>query len=130
MIIFLILFIGISMVKVLISAQNAGKDLLNGYKAFYLAEAGIEAAKSQIVSNEAWVTDEPHAENDKKWLLCSAKGETSLFGEGGFKIVKERMKNLVYSVGYIGPDILKSRYYSFQKMEFELPFKQKKWEEL
>ena len=98
-------------------------------KVFYLSEAGIETAKARLSCDEAWSTDSLHSAYDKQWLICSAKGETSLFGDGGFKIVKEKNKLVAYSVGFIGPDIMKSRYYSFQKIEYELPLKQTKWEE-
>ncbi|MCX5749616.1 MAG: hypothetical protein NTZ10_05180 [Candidatus Saganbacteria bacterium] len=128
--IFLLLSVGVSAAGLLVTANNIKSDFLRGTKVFYLSEAGIETAKSRIASSEGWATDEPHAENDKKWLLASSKGEISLFGEGGFKIVKEKNKNVIYSVGFIGSDILKSRYYSFQRLDYELPFKQKHWEEL
>jgi len=130
LLIFVILLIGSTSAKLLISVIYITNGSLYEAKTFYLSEAGIETAKSRLAFDEAWSTDSAHSADDKKWLISAAKGEVYLFGDGGFKVVKEKNKPIVYSVGFAGPDIMKSRYYSFQKMEYELPFKQKKWEEL
>lgn len=124
-----ILLIGASSAKLLISVIYIDKDSLYRAKVFCLSEAGIETAASRIASDETWSTDSAHSADDKQWLICAAKGVIFLFGDGGFKVVKENNKFIVYSVGFIGPDIMKSTYYSFQKMEYELPFKPTKWEE-
>jgi Tfp pilus assembly protein PilX len=69
-------------------------------RSFYLAEAGIEEAKSILASNPYWFTDAPHTPaNDANWLMNSAAGSTKQMNGGTYKIVKESGKNTIYSVG-------------------------------
>ncbi|MEK7377047.1 MAG: hypothetical protein AABZ57_07820, partial [Candidatus Margulisiibacteriota bacterium] len=75
-----------------------------------------------------WFTDIPHAEFDKKWLIMDSAGQIYHFGKGGFKIIKEQGKNRVYSVGFIGTSIDKSKYYCFLRMDYSVPFKKSRWE--
>lgn len=95
---------------------------------FYLAEGGLESAKSKLNDDPLWSTDAPHADYDKRWLLASAKGEVVLYGGGGYKMVKENGKPAVYSIGFLGPEILKSPAFSFQRIDIEFPIRQVKWE--
>lgn len=72
-------------------------------KAFYIAEAGIEEAKSVIAANPAWFTDNPHhPDDDASWLINSAKGTIKQFGGGSYKIVRESGNDSIYSVSSYG----------------------------
>ncbi len=106
------------------------RDELSRVRTFYLAESGIEQAKSLIAADASWSTDPSHSSADKNWLLCGATGKIYFFGAGGFKIVKESGKQTFYGIGFIGTDILRSRAYSFQEVDYEMPFRQKTWKEL
>jgi len=96
---------------------------------FYLAESGLEHGKMLAAGDNAWHTDTSPATDNKSRLLTSSLGETYLFGHGGYKIIREKNKNRIYSVGFIGNDILKSPGYSFQRIDIEFPIKTIKWEE-
>ncbi len=115
--------------SILISHVNIINNNAACIKTFYLSEAGIEMSKGLISNNSSWYTDSPHTDNDKKWLLSVASGITFHLGEGGFKIIKESGRNTVYSVGFLGNNIINSPSYSFQKISYNIPFIQKKWEE-
>ena len=97
-------------------------------KAFYLAEAGIEHGKSLVANDSSWFTELTPVTDDKNRLLTSSSGDIYLFGNGGYKIIRENGKNRLYSIGFIGTDILRSHAFSFQRIEFEMPFKTTKWE--
>ena len=103
-------------------------ERLNGTRCFYLSESGIEIAKGKLSHDSAWFTDIPHSEYDKKWLLIDSTGQIYHFGKGGFKIIKEQGKTRVYSVGFIGSTIDKSKYYCFLRMDYKVPFKKTGWE--
>ncbi|MFA5105048.1 MAG: hypothetical protein WC527_07740 [Candidatus Margulisiibacteriota bacterium] len=98
-------------------------------KTFYLAESGLEHGKNLIVSNNSWFTENAPVTDSKNRLLTASSGEIYLFGQGGYKIIREKGKNCLYSIGFIGTDIIKSPAFSFQRIDFELPFKTVKWEE-
>ncbi len=98
-------------------------------KVFYLAGSGLEHAKNMIANDPAWSTDMIPATDDKTRLLGVLTGEIFLFGDGGYKMVREAGKTRVYSIGFIGGNIMKSRGYSFQRIDIELPLKTLKWEE-
>lgn len=123
-----ILTIAVSISRLIILSSVSAKERLDQSKVFYLSEAGIETAKSLIAGTPTWETDMSHTDNDKQWLLALSSGKIYLFGEGGFKIVKEHNKMCVYSIGFLGSDILKSKSYSFQKISYVIPFAQKSWE--
>jgi hypothetical protein len=124
----ILMLVVLSMTKLYLCLSNVYREKLNQVKIFYLSEAGLEAAKSTIATDPLWYTDYPHGENDKRWLIYTAAGKIFYFGEGGFKIIREQGKNIIYSVGFLGKDILKSSCYSIQKISYELPMKQKSWE--
>jgi len=124
----IILVIEVSLTTLYLRAVNSCNIKKEGLKVFYLAEAGIEKAKCNINNGVSWNTDPPHSENDKRWLISGSIGQTVYCGSGGFKIIKENGKTYLYSVGFIGNDILKSRSYCFQKIAFEIPYKLVKWE--
>ncbi len=98
-------------------------------KTFYLAQSGLEHGKNLINKDSSWFTEENPVTEDKNRLLTSSSGDIYLFGNGGYKIVRENGKNHLYSIGFIGTDILRSQAFSFQRIEFEMPFKTTKWEE-
>lgn len=113
------------------AAQNIIQSRLRnqGTKVFYLAESGLEHSKSIINSDNSWFTETDAVNDSKNRLLASSAGEIHLFGHGGYKIIRENGKNRIYSIGFVGTDLLKSPAFSFQRMDFELPYKTTKWEE-
>ena len=98
-------------------------------KTFYLSQSGLEHGKSLVANDSSWFTEATSVTDNKNRLLASSSGEIYLFGQGGYKIIREKGKNCLYSIGFIGTDILKSSAFSFQRIDFELPFKTIKWEE-
>lgn len=124
----LFLLSAVFITKLIIANINGCKENINMARVFYLSEGGIETAKSKIAANPSWFTDNPFTGDDKRWLVYFASGETYALGSGGFKIVKENGKQIVYSVGYVGNDAKRSNYFSFKKMTYSLPFKQLRWE--
>mgnify|MGYP000898290811 CR=1 FL=1 len=98
-------------------------------KVFYLSESGLEHGKVLIAKDNSWFTEENTVTDDKSRLLTVSSGAIYLFGEGGYKIIRQRSQNRLYSVGFIGSDILKSAAFSFQRIDFEMPLRTKKWEE-
>jgi len=124
----ILMIIASSIAKICILSTISARERLNRDKVFYLSESGIETAKTLINQNPSWVTDIPHTDYDKQWLLSYATGQIYYFGDGGFKIIKEQNKQSVYSIGFLGSDISKSRSYSFQRISYTVPFVQTKWE--
>lgn len=98
-------------------------------RAFYLSQSGLEHGKTIAAKDNSWFTDSAPVDENKNRLLTVSCGNIYTFGHGGYKIIRENGKKRMYSVGFIGTDILKSPSYSFQKIDFELPFKTLKWEE-
>lgn len=91
---------GTIFINIIFSERSMANLYIQKEKAFYLAEAGLEDGKSTIATNPNWFTDNPHTPaDDADWLIDGAKGAVSQFGGGGYKIVKESGKNIIYSVG-------------------------------
>ena len=112
--------------KIVYNCYASANATLRREQAFYLAEAGLEKAKVELTHNPSWYTDPPHyIEDDSEWLVNSALGKKMGFAEGSFKIIKERGKNRLYSVGLRGKGVV------VLKLEFSAPpFKVLKWKEL
>jgi hypothetical protein len=74
------------------------KNYENSIKAFYLAEAGLEEAKSILVNNPYWFTDEA--------------GVTKGLGSGLYTMVRRYGQNSIISTGIIRDSkvILKAEY--------------------
>lgn len=101
-------------------------NLLLREKALSLAEAGAERAKVILVKNPNWYTDLPYYIPDNaNWLLKSALGYKENLGTGSFKIIKEKNKGYLYSIGFQKKGVI------IIKLEFSNPpFKTLSWEEL
>lgn len=131
----LLLVIFIISIFLLIAAFCA-KLVYNGYasaaavllreQAFCLAEAGMEKAKVTLTDNPGWYTDLPYyLEDNAEWLTKDAAGEKIFLAEGYFKIVRERDKNRIYSVGCRGKAVV------ILKLAFtNPPFVSQGWKEL
>jgi hypothetical protein len=95
-------------------------------QAFYLAEAGLEKGKVELVHNSNWYTDMPYfLEDNVTWLAGYALGQETTLGEGSFKIVREKGKMHLYAIGKKGNGLvlLKLKFYPS-------PFQSLEWEEL
>lgn len=123
-----LLIMALSVSRTAISDARLSRLKLDQTKVFYLAEGGIEHGKSKIAADPYWFTDDMAISKDKTLLLSVCAGNKYSLGDGGYKIVRAKNKNELYSIGFLGTDIAKSRAFAFQKIEFELPIKQKKWE--
>jgi len=139
---FILIYLMLFMMVVIISISFIGKlvstnillssnDLMHA-KSFYAAEAGIEWAKSKIVSTPSWFTDILHSpKDDITWLLTQADGYTMQVDDAFFKIIKEDGVAVLYSIGYTNQEIKDSRAFTILKIEFEnSPFKQILWEKI
>jgi len=128
LIISILMMAGAVVIKMTASGNRIVRMQLDRKKAYYLAEAGIETAKVRIIHYPDWFTDLPHDPNDDiKWLIDTADGHEEELGDGGFKIVRESGKNIIYSIGYIGKHGRKKAV-SILYMEYRTdPFKQIKW---
>lgn len=62
-------------------------------KAFWLAEAGLEAGKAKLAHNPGWYTDLPHG---------PAVGETGFLPSGSFQLVRTKGGNKLTSTGRSG----------------------------
>ena len=118
--------LGASLTKMVYNSYVTVNNPLQHTQAFYLAEAGIEKGKVELVHNPNWYTDLPFSLIDSaEWLINQAVGQRINFGEGELKIVREKDKDRLYSVGYQGRGVV------VLKLEFSHPpFKSLEWEEL
>jgi hypothetical protein len=98
-------------------------------RVFYLSESGLEHGKSHVAGDNLWFTETAPVTDNKNRLLTVSAGAIYLFGHGGYKVIREKNKNRIYSIGFIGNDILKSRGHSFQRIDIEFPLKTTKWAE-
>lgn len=112
--------------KLVYNGYASSKAVLLREQAFCLAEAGLEKAKVDLVNNPGWFTDLPYyLEDCADWLINEAVGEKTLLGEGFFKIVRERDKYRIYSVGCKGKAVV------VLKLKFSNPpFASLGWKEL
>lgn len=95
-------------------------------QAFYLAEAGLEKGKVELIHNPNWYTDLPYYLDDNaSWLTKFAQGLEMSLGDGSFKIVREKGKHILYSIGVKGKGLV------ILKIYFEpYPYKTLAWREL
>ncbi|OGC25655.1 hypothetical protein A2291_04495 [candidate division WOR-1 bacterium RIFOXYB2_FULL_42_35] len=122
----LFLALGTSLAKIVNNYYRGTNSLLVREQAFYLAEAGLERAKVELVKNPNWYTDPPYypIDNDN-WLVNVALGHKENLGHGSFKIVREKSKGWLYSIGLKGKGVI------ILKLKFSNPpFKTLSWEEL
>ena len=82
------------------SGSKSAELFVDKEKAFYIAEAGIEKAKSILANNEYWFTDSPHSpDDDANWVISGANGSVADLGGGSYKMVRSSGSDIVYSVG-------------------------------
>ncbi|MEA3494034.1 MAG: pilus assembly PilX N-terminal domain-containing protein [Candidatus Margulisiibacteriota bacterium] len=120
------LILAVFLTKIVYNNYSAVRNSVIREQAFYLAEAGIEKGKAELSHNPGWYTDLPYylSDNDK-WLIGYAVGQQENLGEGAYKIVREKGKNRLYSIGYKGEGIV------VLKLTFtNPPFKNLEWSEL
>ena len=115
-----LILIGSSLARLCFINAKITEERFNEGRVFYFAEAGLEMAKSKINKNNEYFTDNFVSLIDKKYLLFGAKGEIFLFEDGGFKIVIQKGKNIIYSVGFLGEAILSGPAYAFLKKNINL----------
>lgn len=112
--------------KIVYNYYASANAVLVREQAFCLAEAGLEKGKVELAHNPAWYTDLPSYRNDDAaWLLNHALGQETQFGEGSIKVIREKGRNYLYSIGSKGSGLV------ILKCGFSLsPFKSGEWEEL
>jgi hypothetical protein len=95
-------------------------------QAFYLAEAGLEKGKVELVHNSNWYTDLPYfLEDNVTWLAGYALGQETTLGEGAFKIVREKGETNLYAIGKKGKGVV------ILRIDFSpAPFRILGWKEL
>lgn len=120
-----LLALGAILLKIVYNGHATVGALIEREQAFWLAEAGLEMGKVELKHNPAWYTDLSHGPTDDlKWLKNSAVGKKQALGRGWYKMVRERDKQSIYSVGGQG----KARV--ILKMGFSAPLKFLSWEEI
>ena len=123
---------GLLSVLVLITlmiVNNQERSINNYYErsqAFYSAQAGLEQAKSLISHNQNWYTDLKYVGSNKNtWLKNLAIGEKTNLQRSNYKIIREKDKNELYSIGSTKKATV------LLKLDFVIfPFRSINWEEL
>jgi hypothetical protein len=126
MILAVFVFLGAINARIVYNCYASASALLCREQAFHLAEAGLEKGKVELTHNPSWYTDLPYyIEDSTEWLRSYAVGEETNLGEGVFKLVREKGKNRLYSIGSKGKGIV------ILKLIFSTPpFKSLEWEEI
>ena len=97
------LSVAVFLLKMVYNGSATASYLVMREKAFWLAEAGLAAAKVKLVHNPGWYTDLSHyPEDDSCWIKEEAVGFCESLGEGSYKLVREKDKDRVYAVGRRG----------------------------
>jgi len=119
-------FLAALFVKIVYNCNASANAARIREQAFCLAEAGLEKGKVELVHNPNWYTDLPYSlEENIEWLVNYAVGQETNFGEGFFKIIREKGKDKLYSVGFNGKGLV------VLKLKFSNPpFKSIEWTEL
>ena len=112
-------------VKILHNSHAIANSALVREQAFCLAEAGIEMWKVELSRNPNWYTDMPYyVVENVDWLMNHAVGSQTTLEDGLFKIVREKGKNTLYSIGNKGKGTV------VLKLTFSNPpFKGLEWKE-
>jgi len=119
-------FLGAINARIVYNYYASANAALRREQAFHLAEAGLEKGKVELVHNPNWYTDLPHhPKDDAEWLAAKAVGQETPLGEGFFKIVREKGRQRLYSVGVRGRGTV------ILKLDFSTPpFKTLAWKEI
>ena len=122
----ILLVLGAAAAKIVYHRLNGAQLLLEREAAFWLAEGGWEQAKIELTHNLNWYSDLPHyPEDDGEWLKRDAIGCKMAIGEGEVKIIREKDKQRVYTVGKSKRGVVVIRYdYAV------FPLKLVQWQEL
>ena len=112
--------------KIVYNCYASANAALVREQSFCLAEAGLEKGKVELANSPSWYTDLPYYLADNvQWLASYAVGDQTDFGEGRFKIVREKGKKALYSIGSRGNGVV------VLKLTFSNPpFKSLSWSEL
>lgn len=120
------IFLGAINAKIVYNYYACANAALQREQAFHLAEAGLEKGKVELAHNPNWFTDLPYYLQDNvAWLTAYAVGQETDLGEGLFKVVREKDKSRLYSIGSKGRGIV------ILKLKFSNPpFESLEWKEL
>ena len=126
MILAVFVFLGAISARIVYNCYTSANAVLCREQAFHLAEAGLEKGKVELTHNPNWYTDLPYYIQDSvNWLANYAVGEETSLGDGAFKLVREKGKNRLYSIGSKGKGIV------ILKLKFSNPpFQSLEWEEI
>lgn len=118
--------LGVLFARIVYNTNTTVKVVLQRTRAFYLAEAGLEKGKVSLAHNPNWFTDLPcYPDATTTWLISQAVGEKTLLGEGSFKVIREKGKNILYSIGQKGKGV------AVLALKFSNPpFKSLEWKEI
>jgi hypothetical protein len=99
----IMLTLAVFLLKMVYNGYVTASYLVMKEKSFWLAEAGLVAGKVKLVHNPGWYTDLPHyPEDDARWVKQEAVGFWESFGEGSYKLVREKDQDRIYAVGRRG----------------------------
>ena len=121
-----LMVLGVILCKMIYNNHATVSSLVAREQAFWLAEAGLAAGKVELVRNAGWYTDLSHfPEDDVSWLREAAVGRREMLGEGSYKVVREKDKDRLYSLGFKGKAVV------ILKREFTTsPFRSLLWKEI
>jgi len=101
------LVLSVILCKIVYNCQVSSACLVQREEAFWLAEAGVAAAKARLHENPNWYTDLPHSPpDDSDWAKAAAAGYTAALGDGYYKIIREKDRDLIYTVGFAGQAVV------------------------
>lgn len=115
--------------QVYIMARQASKNRHLAWQSFYLAEAGLAKAKWLLINDPAFShTDLPYsgpAAGRKVWLCLGPEaggpvGLVFVLADGGYKVIKERNINMIYSVGFVGSSPVNNSSLCLLKLNYQL----------
>lgn len=126
MILAIFLLLGAINARIVYNCYASANAVVCREQAFHLAEAGLEKGKVELTHNPNWYTDLPYyVEDNINWLMNFAVGQETSLGEGAFKLVREKGKDRLYSIGSKGKGVV------VLKLRFtNPPFQSREWEEI
>ena len=106
-------------------------QLANEWRAFYLAEAGIEKTKTLLAFFPLAYSDSTAPTNLPEGIVKQCNGYCENFSDGGYKAVRFQGKDEIYAYGWVGRSYDHPVARAFIMIRFSLsPFKTIHWERL
>ena len=101
-----------------------------------LAESGLAKGIWQLKNQPEFYTDSDFsglAKNLKDWLINTTQGHTEALNDGHYKIIKEKNKNRLFSIGYLGDKPTSAAARKVLQLDYDIvadQFIKRLWQEL